>query len=79
MSYSVAALVALLLRSAAVLLVVNEVRGLVMAGPVLYSMYESGGNFGALWIGICSLGGIALSVVMPLLVARKLRRRSRLA
>ncbi len=67
------ALVSLFLKSAAVLLIANEVRGLVLAGPVFYAMYQSGGTLIALWLGFCSLGGIALSVVVPLVVAKKLR------
>ena len=63
-----------LLRAGAVLLIANEIRGLILAGPVLYAMYEAGGTLMALWVGICSLGGIALSVVVPLIAARKMRR-----
>jgi len=62
------------LKAAIVPLVANEVRGLILVGPVLYGMYESGGNAMALWIGFCSLCGIALSVAAPLFLARKLRR-----
>lgn len=54
-------------------LVANEVRGLILAGPVLYAMYEAGGTGMAIWLGFCSLAGIALSVVAPLFVARKLK------
>ena len=75
MSYALSALASLLLKSAAILLIVNEVRGLVMAGPVLYAMYQSGGTLAALWLGFCSLAGIALSVIVPLFLARKLARR----
>lgn len=63
---------ALLLKSAVVLLVANEVRGLVLAVPILYVMWNSGGTLMALWIGFCSLAGIALSVVVPIFVAKKL-------
>ena len=62
----------LLLRSAVVLLVANEVRGVVLAAPVLYAMWQSGGTLMALWVGFCSLAGIALSVAIPIFVARKL-------
>ena len=64
---------AALLKVGFVALVVNEVRGLVLAAPVLYGMYLSGGTWMALWLGFCSLAGIALSVAAPLLVARKLK------
>ena len=65
----------LLLKAVAVLLAANEIRGLVLAGPVLYAMVQTGGTGMALWIGICSLAGLALSVVGPVLIARKLKLR----
>jgi hypothetical protein len=64
---------AALLKVGFVALVVNEVRGLVLAAPVLYGMYHAGGTWMALWLGFCSLAGIALSVAAPLFVARKLK------
>jgi len=54
-------------------LVANEVRGLILAGPVLYGMYEAGGTAMAVWLAFCSLAGIAFSVFAPLFVARKLK------
>ena len=60
-----------LLKLGAVALVLNEIRGLVLAVPVLYGMYQAGGTLMAIWLGICSLAGIALSVVGPLFVARR--------
>ena len=67
------ALVAMLLKASVGLFVFNEVRGLVLAGPVLYAMYAAGGTLMAIWIGICSLAGIALSIIAPLFVARKMK------
>ena len=55
------------------MLVANEVRGFVLAAPILYGMYQAGGTLMAIWLGICSLAGIALTVVGPLFVARKLK------
>ena len=63
----------LLLKAGFVLLVANEVRGLILAAPVLYAMYEAGGTLMALWIGFCSLAGIGLSVVGPLLIAKRFK------
>ena len=63
----------LLVKAGLALLLANEVRGLVRAAPVLYGMYQAGGTLMAIWLGICSLAGIALSVVGPLFVARKLK------
>jgi hypothetical protein len=54
------------------LLLANEVRGAVIAAPVFYGMYQAGGTLMALWLGICSLAGIALSVVAPMFLARRL-------
>jgi hypothetical protein len=66
-------LAGLLVKAGLALLVLNEVRGLILAAPVLYGMYLAGGTLMAIWLGICSLAGIALSIVVPLFVARKLK------
>lgn len=66
-------LTGLLVKAGIVALAVNEIRGFVLAAPVLYGMYAAGGTWTALWIGFCSLAGIAISIVAPLLIARKLR------
>lgn len=68
-------LVGLLLKTGFALLVANEVRGFVLAAPVLYALYESGGTLMAIWIAFCSLAGIAISVIAPLVVAKKIRNR----
>ena len=64
---------AVLLKVGIVAFLANEVRGFILAAPVLYGMYLSGGTLMALWIGFCSLAGIFLSVVAPLFVARKFK------
>jgi len=64
---------ALLLKVGIVAFVANEVRGFILAAPVLYGMYLSGGTMMALWLGACSLVGIFLSVVAPLFIARKFK------
>jgi len=76
MSKTLSFLISLVLKGGAVLLVVNEVRGMILAIPVLYALYEAGGTWMAIWLAFCSLGGIALSVVVPMFVARKLLRRA---
>lgn len=63
----------MLVKIGVVALLINEVRGMMLAGPVLYAMYRTGGTWMAMWLGVCALSGIAISVVAPLLVARKLR------
>ncbi len=69
------------LKSAIVLFVLNELRGIVLAVPVLYGMYQAGGTMMAIWLGLCSLGGIALSVLVPVFAERRfgLVRRLRAA
>lgn len=62
------------LKLGALGLVLNEVRGIVLAAPVLYGIYQAGGTWAAIWVGISSLGGIALSIIVPLFAARKLKR-----
>jgi hypothetical protein len=66
-------LLSLILKSGLVLLVFNEVRGVVLAVPVLVGLYQSGGTLMAIWLAICSLGGVALSVIVPAYAVRKLR------
>jgi hypothetical protein len=72
MSATIASLADLLLKSAFVMFLLNELRGIVLAVPVLYGMYQAGGTLMAIWLGICSLGGIALSVVVPIVAERRL-------
>ena len=66
-------IVRLLVKAGLAALFANEVRGIILAGPVLYAMYEAGGTAMAIWLGFCSLAGIALSVIAPFLVARKFK------
>lgn len=74
MSASLHMLLAALLKVGAVAMIFNEVRGLVLAAPVLYGMWASGGTGMAIWLGICALGGIALSVIVPIFAYKKLDR-----
>ena len=66
-------IVRLLVKASLVALAVNEVRGLILAGPVLYALYQSGGTAMAIWLAFCSLAGIAISVFAPLFLARKFK------
>ena len=66
-------IVRLLVKAGLGVLVANEVRGLILAGPVLYGMYQAGGTAMAIWLAFCSLAGIALTVFAPLFVARKFK------
>ena len=73
MDASFSSVAKILARAGISLVVANEVRGVAVAAPVLYGMYEAGGTLMAVWLGICSLAGIALSVAAPLLIARKFK------
>jgi hypothetical protein len=72
MGASISTLAGLIVKGGLALLLANEIRGVAVAAPVLCGMYEAGGTIMAIWLGICSLAGIALSVVGPMFVARKL-------
>lgn len=65
-------ILAALLKVSAVAIIFNEIRGLILAAPVLYGLYISGGTAMAIWIAFCSLAGIALSVIVPMLAVKKL-------
>jgi hypothetical protein len=73
MSASISTLIGLLAKAGLALLLANEVRGVAVAAPVLYGMYEAGGTAMAVWLGICSLAGVALTVIGPLFIARRFR------
>ena len=75
MNAALSMIAGILLKLGVGLLVINEIRGLVLAAPVLYAMYESGGTAMAIWIGFCSLAGIAISVFLPIIAARKIQGR----
>jgi len=72
---SLSTLIGTLLKAGAVLFVLNEIRGVVLALPVLWGMYQAGGTLMAIWLGFSSLAGIALSVLIPAIAANKLRKR----
>jgi hypothetical protein len=66
-------LLSLLLKTGVALLVANEIRGVVLAMPVLYGLYEAGGTAMAIWLAFCSLAGILASVLVPVFLAKKLK------
>lgn len=57
-------------------MIANEIRGLIFAAPVLYALYQSGGTLMAIWMAFCSIAGIALSVIIPMIAHRKLKARA---
>ena len=77
------ALISLLLKFGAALLVANEIRGVVMAAPLIWKLYDAGGSRWDLFITLCMLCGIAVSLVVPLMLAawakEKLEKRGVLA
>jgi len=75
MAFDLPTLIRALLRTGAVLMILNEIRGLILAAPVFYGIYQAGGSLMAIWLGICSLGGIALSVIVPTFVLRRVSRK----
>lgn len=77
MTQTLALLVDYLLKAGAVFIAFNEVRGLILAGPVIYGIFQSGGTAVAIWVGLSSLGGIALSVIVPLLAAQRIQKFAR--
>jgi hypothetical protein len=61
----------LLLKSAFVMFMLNELRGVVLAVPILYGMYQAGGTLMAIWLGLSSLGGVLVSVLVPIVAERR--------
>lgn len=61
-------------RAALALYAANEIRGAVLAAPMLWTMYRTGGDDAAPWLVLCSLAGVALSIAAPLVAFRLARR-----
>ena len=74
MNFTISTLIDLVARAGAFLLVANEIRGILLTAPVFYALYAAGGTAMAVWLAFCSLSGIALSVVVPLFMARKVQK-----
>lgn len=75
MNPTLSSILGLVINAGALLLIANEIRGLILAAPVLYAIAQAGGTWAALWVGFCSLAGIALSVIVPAILAKRLLRR----
>ena len=65
-----------LIALGALAILANEIRGAVLAAPVIYGLWLSGGTLMAWWIALCSLGGIALSVIVPAWFVRQYLERN---
>jgi len=69
-----------LLKIGGVTVALNEVRGVILTAPVFYTLWQTGGTWMAIYLALCSLGGIALSVLVPYVMLRKLQGvRNRMA
>lgn len=66
----------MVLKAAAVLLALNEIRGIILTAPVFYALYQSGGSLMAIWLAVSSLLGIAASVIIPIFALRKLEAKA---
>jgi len=71
MSELISTITGLAVKGGIAVLLANEVRGFILAAPVLYGMYAAGGTAMAIWLGFCSLAGIMISIT-PLFVAKRL-------
>lgn len=62
---------------AALFVLANEIRGLVLAAPVLVGLWLSGGDLIKIGIGLAMLAGIVLTMIVPTLFYRLWKRKSR--
>jgi hypothetical protein len=54
---------------------VRNVIGLIAVVPIFAELIRQGGTLMAIWIGVCSLAGVALNIALPTLAYRKIRAR----
>ena len=66
----------ILAKFAAVALIANEVRGFVIAAPVMLMLLHSVGTLMAIWLAFCSMVSIMISVIVPIIVAKRMARRA---
>ena len=62
----------------AVIMVVNEIRGALLAVPALFMMWKTAGAAMSLWLALCTVAGVALSVLVSRWGARLGRGTKRL-
>lgn len=55
------------------LLVLNEIRGIVMAAPVFLALFQTGNSEVETVAAIAMLMGILLSVIVPIVLAKRAR------
>ena len=49
-----------------------EIGGAIRAGSVLVALWYSGGDVMKLWICLCALAGVALTVIVPRWIFRRM-------
>lgn len=54
---------------------VRNVIGLIAIVPIFAELIRQGGTLMAIWIGVCSLAGVALNIALPALAYRKIKAR----
>lgn len=64
-----------LAKFGAIALILWEIRGAILAAPVFYALWTSGGDAMKIWLAFCALAGLALSVLLPRCLARWIGRR----
>jgi hypothetical protein len=64
-------------KGAIAALILNEVRGLILAGPVLYTIWLAGGIGTSVMAALFTLACIALSVLIPWWVVRRFVKRAK--
>lgn len=66
-----------IVRGGIAALLINEVRGLMMAGPVLYALWLGGGIYASVMTALFALACIALSVLIPWWAVRWFLKRAK--
>lgn len=66
----------ILAKFAAVALIANEVRSFVIAAPVMLMLLHSVGTLMAIWLVFCSMVSIMISVIVPIIVAKRMATRA---
>jgi hypothetical protein len=74
MTTTLSSILGVLMKTGFLLVILNEVRGIILAAPVIYGLWLSGGTLMAWYLAFCSLAGILLSVLLPIYAANTAKR-----
>ena len=66
----------ILAKFLSVALIANEVRGFVIAAPVMLMLLHRGGTLMAIWLVFYSMVSIIISVIVSIIVAKRMARRA---